>query len=377
MEQRPASSRGASLSPSGSGAKVPSSPLSKEPAVPTAPSSTPPGTATAADGLSFAQRKALSSRSSSTKSSIIEGNHLMRGVDRPLPGDMPYRRKSQAQPALAKKKSAYYENEFAATRESNPALDRVRNEAIVMAELKTNVIIDDEFSFITDFSYHISNRYQRPMSSVVVNVQHSMCIMFGGSFEPAYTLTIHALPSLVQPTTNKRNAALMQTHIQDTLGVPASRGYVRFEATPEANMAYGGKTVAGEMDDIDRNQKDGAAIDRAPSRAAAKTKKMLGVRSLPGLRPTPSMSIREEAKLPTPPSSMDDTPMIATTIPEHPPTPPKSEQETEEKPTKVAVRKKSFVPPRSAGRTASTSQGLDGKLEKESIRRDVFQHCDR
>ncbi|KAK8136663.1 Macrophage migration inhibitory factor [Apiospora sp. TS-2023a] len=356
MEHRPASSRGAtSLSPYGSGAKVPSSPLSKEPAVPATPSSTPPGTATAAaDSLSFAQRKALSSsRSSSTKSSIVEGNHLMRGVDRPLPGDMLYRRKSQAQPALAKKKSAYYENEFAATRKSNPALDRVRNEAIVMAELKTNVIIDDEFSFITDFSYHISNRYQRPMSSIVVNVQHSMCIMFGGSFDPAYTLTIHALPSLVQPTTNKRNAALMQTHIQDTLGVPASRGYVRFEATPEANMAYGGKTVAGEMDDIDRNQKDGAAIDRAPSRAATKTKKMLGVRSLPGLRPSSSMSMREEAKLPTPPSSMDDTPMITTTIPEHPPTPPKSEKENEEKPMKVAVRKKSFVSSLFGGRSST------------------------
>lgn len=65
----------------------------------------------------------------------------MRGVDRPLPGDMLYRRKSQVQPALAKKKSAYYENEFAATRESNPAMDRVRNEAIVMAELKTNCIV--------------------------------------------------------------------------------------------------------------------------------------------------------------------------------------------------------------------------------------------
>ncbi|KAK8034778.1 hypothetical protein PG993_009773 [Apiospora rasikravindrae] len=321
MEQRPASSRGA---------KVPSSPRSREPAVPATPSSTPPGTATAAaaaaaaDSLSFAQRKALSSRSSS-KSSIVEGNHLLRSVDRPLPGDMLYRRKSQTQPALAKKKSAYYENEFAATRESNPALDRVRNEAIVMAELKTNVIIDDEFSFITDFSYHISNRYQRPMSSIVVNVQHSMCIMFGGSFEPAYTLTIHALPSLVQPTTNKRNAALMQTHIQDTLGVPASRGYVRFEATPEANMAYGGKTVAGEMDDVDRNRKDGAAIDRAPSRTAKSAKKMLGVRVIPTRSPAIFSHVDARGgKAADPPSSMDDTPMIATTIPEHPPTPPKA-----------------------------------------------------
>ncbi|KAK6834268.1 macrophage migration inhibitory factor [Apiospora arundinis] len=359
MEQHPASSRGPSLSPSGSGAKVPSSPLSKEPAVPAAaaaaatatPSSTsssPPGTA-AADGLSFAQRKALSSRSSS-KSSIVEGNHLMRGVDRPLPGDMLYRRKSQVQPALAKKKSAYYENEFAATRESNPAMDRVRNEAIVMAELKTNCIIDDEFSFITDLSYHISNRYQRPMSSIIVNVQHSMCMMFGGSFEPAYTLTIHALPSLVQPTTNKRNAALIQIHIQETLGVPTSRGYVRFEATPEANMACGGKTVAGEMEDADRNMKDAAAVSRAPSRAATKTKKML---VSPGLRPSSSMSMREEAKLPTPPSSTDDTPMITTTIPEHPPTPP---QEPEEKPAKVAVRKKSFVSSFFGGRGSSATK---------------------
>ncbi|KAK8058951.1 hypothetical protein PG994_009399 [Apiospora phragmitis] len=239
---------------------------------------------------------------------------------------MLYRRKSQAQPALAKKKSAYYENEFAATRENNPALDRVRNEAIVMAELKTNVIvIDDEFSFITDFSYHISNRYQRPMSSIVVNVQHSMCIMFGGSFEPA-------------------NAALMQAHIQDTLGVPSSRGYVRFEATPEANMAYGGKTVAGEMDDVDRIRKDGAAIDRAPSRAA-KSKKMLGVRPAVSPRSTTILSHVDAGggKTADSPSSMDDTPMITTTIPEHPSTPPKSEQESEEKPTKIAVRKKSFV----------------------------------
>lgn len=61
----------------------------------------------------------------------------------------------------------------------------------------------------------------------------------------------------------------------------------------------------------------------------------------------------EEAKLPTPPSSMDDTPMIATTIPEHPPTPPKSEQETEEKPTKVAVRKQSFVSSLFGGRSST------------------------
>lgn len=91
-------------------------------------------------GLSFAQRKAHSLRSS--KSSIVEGSDLMRNIDRPPPGDPTMnRRKSQANPGLSKRTSAYYENEFAVGRESNSALDRVRNEALVIAELKTNVIV--------------------------------------------------------------------------------------------------------------------------------------------------------------------------------------------------------------------------------------------
>ena len=91
--------------------------------------------------LSFAQRKAHSLRSS--KSSIVEGSELMRSIDRPPPGDPTMnRRKSQANnPGLSKQTSAYYENEFAVGREANPALDRVRNEALVTAELKTNVIV--------------------------------------------------------------------------------------------------------------------------------------------------------------------------------------------------------------------------------------------
>lgn len=114
------------------------------------------------------------------------------------------------------------------------------------------------------------------MSSIVVNLQHGMCMMFGGSFDPAYTLTIHALPGQVQPTTNKRNAALIQTHVKETLGVPASRGYVRFVASPEENVAHGGKTVAGEMEDVEKGARD--SIDRLSSKSAStRSKRMLKV----------------------------------------------------------------------------------------------------
>jgi hypothetical protein len=109
------------------------------------------------------------------------------------------------------------------------------------------------------------------MSSIVVNVNHGQCMVFGGTFDPAYTLAIHALPSLMLPTTNKRNAALIQKHVADTLGVPPSRGYVRFVATPEENVAIGGKTIAAEMDEVDR----GATEDHeAPTRKASKASKL-------------------------------------------------------------------------------------------------------
>jgi hypothetical protein len=206
-------------------------------------------------GPSFAQRKARSPHSSD--SVLVEGNDVMRSIDRPLPGDAVGRRKPQLDPEASRKKSAYFESEFAASNRGDDAVTaRIRNEAMVTAELKTNVIIRDEFAFITDLAYHLSNRYQRPVSSITITLHHGICMLFGGSFEPACTLTIHALPSLLQPATNRRNATLIQQHLLESLGVPSTRGYVRFEPTPEENVAIGGKTVAAEVEEISRNNGD-------------------------------------------------------------------------------------------------------------------------
>ncbi len=218
-------------------------------------------------GPSFAQRKALEPRPPDVV--LVEGNNVMRSIDRPLPGDVVGRRKPQLHPDVSRKKSAYFESEFAGPdRGEGPAKTRILNEAMVTADLKTNVIIRDEFAFITDLAYHLSNRYQRPMSSIVITLHHGICMLFGGTFEPACTLAIHALPSLLQPATNRRNAVLIQRHLQEALGVVSKRSYIRFEATPEDNIAIGGKTLAAEIEGLSRDnadQKSGAF--RKPSKS--------------------------------------------------------------------------------------------------------------
>ncbi|KAI0005707.1 Tautomerase/MIF [Xylariaceae sp. FL0662B] len=274
------------------------------------------------------------------KINIVEGNKTMRNIDRPPPADVLSPRRSQLHPDVSKKKSLYFENELAAgNRDPDPVRARVHNEAIVVAELRTNVIIKDEFSFITDLSYHLSNRYQRPMSSIVINLNHGCCMMFGGSFEPAYTLTVHALPSLVQPTTNKRNALLVQRHIQESLGVPMSRGYMRFVATPEENVAIGGKTVAAEIDESNK-----AAVGEKPamSKRSTRSSRRLSAKSFAAFR---SSSMADLSKVPTPPSSASEETTPITTIPEVPLTPPgedKLGELIEQKPLKTASRRKSL-----------------------------------
>lgn len=116
--------------------------------------------------------------------------------------------------------------------------------------------VQDEYTFITDLSYTLSSRYARPENCVCVSITHSACLLFGGSFEPAYTMTITALPSLVQPTTNKRNAALLQKSMEDVLGVSPQRGLIKFVAVGEENLATNSRTVLGEIEELERESKE-------------------------------------------------------------------------------------------------------------------------
>lgn len=58
----------------------------------------------------------------------------------------------------------------------------------------------------------------------------------------------------MQPTTNKRNAALIQSFMADVLSVPPERGVLRFIPIPEENLASNGTTVFGEIERIEKLQ---------------------------------------------------------------------------------------------------------------------------
>jgi phenylpyruvate tautomerase PptA (4-oxalocrotonate tautomerase family) len=92
----------------------------------------------------------------------------------------------------------------------------------------------------------LSRRYNHDEASVCVAVQHSACMITGGTFDGTYMLTITSV-SLISPTVNKRNAALITEWLAANLGVPPHRGYIRFADTDFANYAVGGYTVLDLM----------------------------------------------------------------------------------------------------------------------------------
>ncbi|KAF2194523.1 Tautomerase/MIF [Zopfia rhizophila CBS 207.26] len=166
----------------------------------------------------------------------------------------------------SRRRQQYYEEQFAYKDDStSSARERVTKDAPIIAELRTNVIVKDEYTLVTDLSHQLSMRYQRPESSIMITVNHSACILLGGSFDPTYVLTITALPVQVQPTTNKRNAAMLQSFLSETIGVTSDRGIVKFMAIQEDSLAINGNTLLSEIERLERHQaeENGGGLKRA------------------------------------------------------------------------------------------------------------------
>jgi hypothetical protein len=137
--------------------------------------------------------------------------------------------------------------------------------------LAHEIKVSDEYTFITGLSHNLSSRYQRPESSILVTLTHSVCLLLGGSFDPAYVMTITALPSQVQPVTNKRNTILLAKLLEESLGVPPVRGLIKFVGVQEENLAFNGKTAAAEIRDLEKDQADdNTAIKRTLSQSGPK-----------------------------------------------------------------------------------------------------------
>ncbi|KAI5844448.1 Tautomerase/MIF superfamily [Morchella snyderi] len=183
-------------------------------------------------------------------------------------------------------KGAGYYGEVFAVRETGPV---VPTSAGVWVELKTNVILENEFEFAKSLSEMIAKRYGRTEETVCVSIDHSACMVMGGTFDGSYMLTITSL-SMISPTCNKRNAALISEWINNNLGVVGARGYIRFVDPDFANYATGGTTM---LDLMEREEltRTGAAekagiireksVKRSMSRHRSKKERTSYERSLP------------------------------------------------------------------------------------------------
>ena len=90
----------------------------------------------------------------------------------------------------------------------------------------------------------------------MVLVQEAIPLVFAGNDEPAYLLTITALPSEIAPTKNKRATALTQDFLWETIGIPAPRGVIRFVPIAEENLATNGMTALGEIEELLRQSNE-------------------------------------------------------------------------------------------------------------------------
>ena len=131
--------------------------------------------------------------------------------------------------------------------------------------------IKDEYTLVTDLSHHLSTRYQKPETSIMITVSHSACLLLGGSFEPTYMLTINALPVQLQPTTNKRNAAMIQNFMTESIGVPTDRGIIKFVAIQEDSLAMNGMTILGEIENLERTQAEETGMKRAMTKGSRRS----------------------------------------------------------------------------------------------------------
>lgn len=102
--------------------------------------------------------------------------------------------------------------------------------------------------------------------------------------------------------------------MEEGLGVAPNRGVIRFLSLPEENLATDGKTIAGEIEELEREiAENNSSLQRSLSRGTPKSKRRQSLRSLRGAKNqlathnertslTPPMSERETPPLPAMPS---------------------------------------------------------------------------
>ncbi|CAL5867019.1 uncharacterized protein PFLUO_LOCUS1231 [Penicillium psychrofluorescens] len=215
--------------------------------------------------------------------------------------------KSVEDEPVSKLKTLYYEDAFTTRGSHSSPKERVGQDSVVVAELKTNWKVraagrdsdlsantetqaeddspkDGTTKLVEDLALRLAQVYQRPESSMMVTIQQDACLLFGCASAPAYLLKIYALPHLIAPITNLRNTGLIQKALQELLGVAPDRGVVIYLPTEEYNLATNGVTACGEISRLERlSQDENPGLFRTISRSMSRRLKSGSGHSQPNL----------------------------------------------------------------------------------------------
>jgi len=114
----------------------------------------------------------------------------------------------------------------------------------------------------------LSDRFNRSITSLNISVQQTTGSMMFGTFGPSYSFTVYTLAKDLQPTTSKRNVALVQKRIHELLGIHPDRGVVLFIPIKPEHAGYDGQTLAGVVDKLEGKK---ARLRQTPQLDAEKT----------------------------------------------------------------------------------------------------------
>lgn len=125
----------------------------------------------------------------------------------------------------------------------------------------------------------------------MVMVATDIPMVIAGSSEPAYHMTITALPPEIAITKNKRSVHLLQQFMQESLNVIPKRGVILYEAVSESNLATNGVTALQEMEVLDRESQDEVVGFRTLSRTKSRSKRS-SLQHPPERGKTPTSNLR-------------------------------------------------------------------------------------
>jgi hypothetical protein len=98
--------------------------------------------------------------------------------------------------------------------------------------------------------------------------------------------------------------------MEESLGPDPERGLIRFTAIAEENLATNGKTVAGQIDDLEKETtRDNTNLKTNLSQTAPKTKRRQSTKSLRNLKSGNQLPTHPE-QMTTPPMSESDSPPL-------------------------------------------------------------------